>query len=95
MMTTSYYGSEFQGRKMANGERFDPREMVVAHKRLPFETKLLIVNPTNYKRVIATVKDRGPYVAGRNLDVSTGVKKKLGLEMGKKGTAPVEVYILE
>jgi len=95
VMTASYYGSELQGHKMANGERFNPREMIVAHKRLPLETKLLIVNPDNNKRVIATIKDRGPYVAGRNLDVSTGVKKKLDLEMGKRGTALVKVYVLE
>ena len=52
-------------------------------------------NPINSKRVIVKVKDRGPYVAGRDLDVSEGVKKELGLIMGKKGTAPVEVHILE
>lgn len=94
MMTTSWYGYELQGQKMANGERFDCRQMIVAHKELPLGSELLIVNPENGTRVKATVKDRGPYVANRDLDVSIKVAKTLDLKMGKRGTAPVEVYVL-
>lgn len=94
MMTTSWYGHELQGQKMANGERFDCRQMIVAHKELPLGTGLIIINPENGAKVRATVKDRGPYVANRCLDVSAGVAKKLGLKMGKKGTAPVQVHVL-
>ena len=94
-MQASTYGQEFQGHKMANGERFDPEKMVVAHRSLPLGTMILLINPCNDKKVTAIVKDRGPYVRGRHIDLSTGVARKMGLKMGKKGTAPVIVQVLE
>lgn len=94
-MATSWYGQEFQGRTMANGEPFDRNKLTVAHRKLPLGTKVLLTNPDNGFKVIATVKDRGPYIKGRHLDASEKVAKTLQLKMGKKGTAPVVVQVLE
>jgi rare lipoprotein A len=85
----SWYGPGFAGRPMANGERFRPLAPVVAHRRLPLGTKVLVRNLRNGKVARATVKDRGPYVPGRILDVSQGVARKLGME--RQGLAMVEV----
>ncbi|MDO5068320.1 MAG: septal ring lytic transglycosylase RlpA family protein [Propionibacteriaceae bacterium] len=56
----------------ASGERFDQWALKTAHKTLPFGTRLKVTNPANGKSVVVTVNDRGPYVAGRCLDLTTG-----------------------
>lgn len=76
-MTSSWYGDE-SGKTRADGHPYDKMEMVVAHKTYPFGTKLLLINPTTGKQVIVTVRDRGPFVRGRDLDCSEGVANKLG-----------------
>lgn len=76
-MIVSYYGPGFAGRPMANGQRFDPQAMVCAHKYFKFGTKLEVKNPRNGQTVIVTVKDRGPYVHGRDLDLSQGAFSKI------------------
>ncbi|MBX9571744.1 MAG: septal ring lytic transglycosylase RlpA family protein [Candidatus Obscuribacterales bacterium] len=75
----SFYGDRFHGRKTANGERYDQWGMTVAHKTLPFGTILEVTNPANGKSVILRVNDRGPFVKGRVLDVSTAAAHKLGM----------------
>ncbi len=65
----SYYGS---GHTTANGERYDPAGITAAHKSLPFGTKLKVTNVANGKSVTVRINDRGPYIAGRCLDLSTG-----------------------
>ncbi len=85
VLVSSWYGGPgrdkhhrgFEGRKTANGEIFDSRFMTVASKTMKMGTILLIVNPSNSRSVIARVTDRGPYVTGRDLDVSRGVASKL------------------
>jgi rare lipoprotein A len=62
---------------MANGQRFNMHALVAAHKTLPLGTCLEIVNPCNGKSVRVTVKDRGPYIHGRDLDVSYRVAQVL------------------
>ncbi len=90
---TSWYGSQFDGKPMANGQRFDMNSLVAAHKDLPFGTKLKITNFKNGKSANVTVKDRGPFIAGRDLDVSYGTAKKLGFV--NTGVADMKVEILE
>ncbi len=87
----SWYGPGFQGKKMANGKRFDMRQISVAHRSLPLGTKVKIVNLRNRKSVIAFVSDRGPYVRGRSLDLSWGAAKKL--DAVHDGVIPVEVQV--
>ncbi|WP_043343953.1 septal ring lytic transglycosylase RlpA family protein [Belnapia moabensis] len=89
----SYYGSEFNGRRMANGRRFDPRSTSVAHKTLPFGTKVLVTNLGNGRSATATVEDRGPFVRGRIIDLSPRLAEHLGMIV--QGVAPVEVTPVE
>ncbi|MEV0453578.1 septal ring lytic transglycosylase RlpA family protein [Catellatospora methionotrophica] len=63
----SYY-DEPQG--TANGETFDPDALTAAHKSLKFNTRVRVTNTTNGKSVVVRINDRGPYIAGRCLDLS-------------------------
>lgn len=62
----------------ANGEQFDPNAMTAAHKTLPFNTRVKVTNPRNGKTVIVRINDRGPYVAGRCLDLSRAAFAQIG-----------------
>jgi rare lipoprotein A len=72
----STYGNE-SGRQTASGQRFDENAMTCAHRSLPFGTKLRITH--GGRSVVVTVNDRGPFVRGRVLDLSTGAARALGL----------------
>lgn len=67
----SFYGDGFHGATTANGETFDTYGMTAAHKTLPFDTMVKVTNPTNGKSVTVRINDRGPYIDGRCLDLST------------------------
>jgi rare lipoprotein A (peptidoglycan hydrolase) len=75
----SWYGPDFNGRKTANGERFDSEAMTAAHPNLPFGSVVRIVNPRSGKFEIVRINDRGPYQEGREIDVSFGVARRIGL----------------
>jgi len=75
----SYYADKFNGRKTANGETFDESKLTAAHKTLPFGTIVKVTNLTNNKSVIVRVNDRGPFVAGRIIDLSKAAAKKINL----------------
>ncbi len=79
-MMASYYGSGdgLNGRKTASGEPLNADAMTAAHRSLPFGSVLHVVNPENGKSVKVRVNDRGPYVKGRNLDLTYGAAKELG-----------------
>jgi rare lipoprotein A len=71
----SWYGEKYRGRLMANGKPFNPAAMTVAHKSLPFGTRVQFqLGP---RSIIATVTDRGPFVAGREFDLSSGAFAQL------------------
>jgi rare lipoprotein A len=89
----SYYGFQFHGRRMANGGRFDEWGDSCASRSLRFGTVLLLHNKANGRRARCTIRDRGPYVAGRVIDVSRGTARRLGME--KAGLAWVEIEILD
>ena len=86
-MTASYYGREFAGLPTASGPEFDPKKLTAAHKSLPLGTKLLISRKD--KSVQVTVTDRGPYIKGREIDLSKAAAKEIGLI--KPGVAEVQV----
>ena len=88
-MTASWYGPRFHGRKTANGEIYDQMAFTAAHKGLRFGTLLKITNPRNEKCVIVRINDRGPYVRGRQLDLSKAAALQLG--MMKRGVIKVKV----
>lgn len=73
----SWYGSAHHGRLTASGERFDMRAMTAAHKSLPFGTRLRV--SLDGRSVTVRITDRGPYVAGRVLDLSRGAAARLGM----------------
>jgi rare lipoprotein A len=85
----SYYGQNFYSKKMADGTHMDPQSNVAASKTLPLGTKAKVTNLENGKTEVVEIKDRGPYVNGRIVDVSPKTADKLGLK--ENGTAPVEV----
>lgn len=89
----SYYGQKFHGRYTASGEIFDQQEMTCAHKTLAFGTRLLVTNTKNNQSVEVRINDRGPFIKGRQLDLSHGAAEKIG--MLKAGVAKVKVIILK
>ena len=85
----SSYGQEFQGKTTAAGEKFDKNDLTAAHPTLPLGTKAKVTNLKTGKSVDVRINDRGPYVKGRDIDVSQGAAKKL--DMTKSGIAPVKI----
>ena len=81
----SWYARHFQGRRTANGERYDQNELTAAHKTLPFGTVVRVRSEVNGKEVDVRINDRGPFVAGRVIDLSQAAAKALGmLQLGVK-----------
>lgn len=91
--TASWYGPGFHGRQTANGERFDENALTAAHKTLPFNTYLKVINRWNGKSVVVRINDRGPYIGKRTLDLSKAAAQCLG-SLGR-GVVPYEAVILE
>lgn len=89
----SYYGQKFHGRKMADGTPMDPNSNVAASRTLPLGTKAEVTNLENGKSEVVEIRDRGPYVDGRIVDVTPKVAEKL--DMKEDGVAPVEVRPIE
>ena len=88
-MKASWYGPRFHGKVTANGEIYDQMAFTAAHKSLRFGTLLKLTNKKNGKSVIVRINDRGPYIPGRQLDVSKAVAMELG--MIQNGVARLEV----
>jgi rare lipoprotein A len=84
----SYYGNE-SGSKTASGQRFNQNAMTCAHRSLPFGTKLRVTH--GGQSVIVTVNDRGPFVRGRVLDLSTAAARAVGLTGAGVGRITAEV----
>ena len=83
----SWYGHPYHGRKTSNGETYNMDTMTAAHKTLPFDTIVKVVNPDTGKFVYVRINDRGPFVKGRIIDVSKAAASHLG--MIKSGVAKV------
>lgn len=85
----SFYADSFQGKQTASGEKFNQNKRTAAHKTLPFGTKVKVTNLKNGKSVKVRVNDRGPFVAGRIIDLSKGAARKI--DMKKDGVVSVEI----
>jgi rare lipoprotein A len=85
----SYYAGKFNGRKMADGTRMDPNADVAASKTLPLGTTARVTNLESGKSAVVEIRDRGPYVRDRIVDVTPKVAEKL--DMKEEGVAPVVV----
>jgi rare lipoprotein A len=83
----SVYASKFQGRRTANGERYDSNALSAAHPSLPFGTRVRVTSLTNGKTVVVRINDRGPFVEGRIIDLSLAAAQALAL----RGLMQVEI----
>lgn len=86
-MVASWYGPGFEGATTASGEPFDPNDYTAAHRTLPFGTKLIVTY--NDRSVVVRINDRGPYIAGRDIDLSQAAAQYIGLTAA--GEAAVSV----
>ncbi|MDE5445028.1 septal ring lytic transglycosylase RlpA family protein [Bradyrhizobium sp. CSA207] len=84
----SFYGNE-SGSKTASGQRFNQNAMTAAHRSLPFGTKLRVTHGGS--SVVVTINDRGPFIRGRVLDLSTGAARAIGLTGAGVGRVTAEV----
>lgn len=90
----SFYGRKFYGKKMADGTPMDPKSNVAASKTLPFGTKARVTNLENGKSAVVEIRDRGPYVAGRIVDVSPSTAEQLGMKddgVAKVRVTPIDI----
>ncbi|MEQ1672036.1 MAG: septal ring lytic transglycosylase RlpA family protein [Hyphomicrobium sp.] len=85
----SYY---WQPQALASGGRFNPNAMTAAHKTLPFGTKVRVTNQNNGQSVVVTINDRGPYIAGRIIDLSKAAAHSINMQ--GSGVVPVTVAVL-
>lgn len=88
-LKASWYGPGFHGKKTANGEIYNQNSFTAAHKSFKFGTLLKITNPKNNKSVVVRINDRGPYISGRDLDLSKAAAREL--RMVRRGVARIKV----
>jgi rare lipoprotein A len=89
----SWYGPGFNGKMTSNGETYDMNAMTAAHKTLPFNALVKVVDLDTGKSVIVRINDRGPFVPGRIIDLSLAAAKALGSD--KKGIARVGLKVVQ
>ena len=87
----AHYGAKFNGRKTASGEVFNVNAMTMAHKTLPFGTRVKVTNLANKKSVVVRVNDRGPTNPDRIGDLTTGAARKIGMTKAGVVDARLEV----
>jgi rare lipoprotein A len=75
----------YEGEKTASGERADPKALTAAHRTLPFNTRVQVTNKKNGRTVTVRINDRGPFKAGRIIDLTPAAAQRLGFD----GLAPV------
>ena len=88
----SWYGVPYHGRPTASGEIYDMRDMTAAHRTLPFGTRISVVNLANSREAEVRINDRGPFVAGRFLDLSYGAASALNAV--EAGVVPVKIRVV-
>jgi rare lipoprotein A (peptidoglycan hydrolase) len=87
----SYYGSELHGRRTASGVPFDMYAFTAAHKTLPFGTRVKVTYLATGKNVVVEINDRGPFIAGRIIDLSAAAAKAVGLYADGVGKVRIEI----
>lgn len=91
--TASYYSREIAGNRTASGERCDPDALTAAHRTAPFGSKVRVTNTATGQSVIVRINDRGPFRAGRVIDLSHAAAREIG--MHRTGTAKVSLALLD
>jgi len=92
LMVASWYGGKFQGRLTANGEHFDKRKLTAANKTLPLGTVVRLTVPGTGRSVVVRINDRGPWLKGRDFDVSEAAATALGIH--ENGIAALQATVL-
>src|ERR1700688_3063605 len=88
----SWYGPGFVGHVTSDGEIYNPNELTAASKTLPIGSRVRVTNPDNGRSVVVRINDRGPYVRGRSLDLSSGAARRIGVT--DRGVWRVRVRVL-
>lgn len=88
----SWYSFQDNGHETASGEPYNEMDLTAAHKKLPFGTRVQVTNLRNNQSVVVRITDRGPYIAGREIDLSTAAAGAIG--MIEHGVVPVQMDIL-
>lgn len=88
----SWYGGGFYGRKTASGETYNMNSLTAAHRSLPFGTRVRVTNTRTGSSVVVRINDRGPFIAGRIIDLSRAAASQIGLT--SSGVAAVKVDVL-
>jgi rare lipoprotein A (peptidoglycan hydrolase) len=91
----SWYGEAFQMRATASGEPFDMNDLTAAHRWLPLNTIVRVTNLENGKSAVLRINDRGPYLHGRVLDVSSYAAQQLGMKRHGLAQVRIEVFDLD
>lgn len=89
----SWYGHEFAARRTASGARFNPSSLTGAHRTLPLGARVRVTNLHNGRSVLITINDRGPFRAQRDIDLSLGAARAIG--MVERGIARVRIELLD
>jgi len=89
VVTASWYGQEHHKKLTASGQPFDMYKHTLAHKTLPLGTKVRLINPENGRSVEGVINDRGPYIRGREVDVSYAIARQLGFV--RKGVTKLNI----
>ena len=89
----SWYGAPYHNRRGSNGEIYDMHALTAAHRTLPLGSVVRVTNPANGNSVVVRITDRGPFIAGRIIDLSQAAAQQIGLI--KRGTAEVRVEVLK
>jgi rare lipoprotein A len=92
-MVASWYGMKFEGRLTSSGERFDRTKLTAAHKTLPLGSLVRLTAPSTGRSVVVRINDRGPWLKGRDFDLSEAAARELGIH--DKGVAKVEMALLK
>jgi rare lipoprotein A len=86
----SWYGRE-GGKVTATGERYNPGSMTAAHRTLPFGSRVRVTNLRNGRSVVVTINNRGPFIAGRIIDLSEAAAAAIGIKSSGVGRVNVQV----
>lgn len=87
----SWYGPGFHGKRTASGERFNSSALTAAHRSMRFGTKVRVTNSKTGKSVIVRINDRGPFIKGRIIDLSSGAASKIGIKRSGVGRVCLKV----
>jgi rare lipoprotein A len=90
-MIVSWYGKTFQGRITASGEKFDLQKLTAAHKTLPLGSLVRLTVKSTGRSVVVRINDRGPWIKGRDFDLSEEAAIELGIH--EKGISTVEAML--